>query len=104
MTHKLFFCPFRIAKEYPAARGSYDTLTEQFFVFPGKIPVEPRHIRETLNDILKNLGLNPELYGVHSLRIGRCSDMVRRKVPIELVKLAGRWRSTAVYKYIKSTK
>ena len=103
--NNLNFCPFRIMNQYLAIRGdTFDTFDEQFFIFQGKIPVEPRHARDTLNLILRNLGLNPALYGMHSTRIGRCSDLLKRQVPLAVVKLAGRWRSNAVYKYIKSTK
>ena len=101
---RLFFCPFQLMNQFMDLRGGYQKQLEPLFIFRDRSPVEPKHIRSILNTTLTNLGLRQELYGVHSLRIGRCSDLARRNVPLTQLKLAGRWRSTAVYRYIKGTK
>ena len=97
---KTFFCPFRIAREYLGLRGNYCTDDEPFFIFRDKQSVLPSHIRNVLRSALKSMNLPSFNYSYHSLRIGRCSDLISFGTSFELVKLAGRWQSNAVYKYI----
>ena len=72
-------------------------------LFSDSSPVWPRHVREVLNVILSDLGLDPSCYGVHSLRIGRASDLVNKfNCSVDYVRQAGRWQSNIVYKYIRN--
>ena len=57
--------------------------------------------RQLLRKMLSSFGLNAELYDMHSLRIGRASDLIKQNYSIEQVKRMGRWKSNAVYKYIR---
>ena len=57
--------------------------------------------RQLLRKMLPSFGLNAELYDMHSLRIGRASDLIKQNYSIEQVKRMGRWKSNAVYKYIR---
>ena len=98
---KRHFCPFQLVKKYNTWRGSYDTDTEQFFVFRDKSPVTAENSRKILKTVLVNLGLNPAHYGMHSFRIGRTSDLIKYNYSIEEVKKLGRWHSNVVYKYIR---
>ena len=50
---------------------------------------------------IKKLNLDCRLYNTHSFRIGRCSDLLKMGVPIEKIKLMGRWKSNAVFKYVR---
>ena len=99
-----FFCPFSIVRQYLALRGSsYINENEPFFIFRDRRPVTPSQIRIILKHSLSSLNLNPNLYGFHSLRIGRATDMVLRfNYSVQAAKFAGRWRSSIVYKYIRS--
>ena len=54
-----------------------------------------------LYTILKRLNLEPGLYGMHSFRIGRATDLIKFNYSIEEVKLMGRWRSNVIFKYIR---
>ena len=96
------FCPFKLLRNYIALRGDYEQDSEQFFVFRDKTPVDANQARKILKDILKILGLNPNVYGMHSLRIGRTSDLIKFNYSISEVKLLGRWRSNVIYKYIRN--
>ena len=54
--------------------------------------------REILRDVLKKLGFSPEDYGLHSLRSGGITSVVRNSsntVPERLLKLHGRWKTDA---------
>ena len=95
------FCPFRIINQYIKARGNYNSPEEQFFVLGDKSPVTPVMARKLLRSLLNRLGLDSSLYDMHSLRIGRTSDLVRYGYSVEQIKRMGRWRSSVVYKYIR---
>ena len=95
------FSPFETARHFIRSRGGYKSVNEQFFVFRDRSPVQPQHLRQVLKNALKNMGLDQSLYDVHSLRIGRCTDMMKFGYTIEQIKRAGRWKSNTVYKYIK---
>ena len=99
-TNRLF-CPFKITKRYFAMRGNYYEDDDQFFVFRDGSPVYPSHVKKVLREILKSLNFNEKLFDCHSFRIGRCSEMIKLGIPIEVVKRLGRWRSNAVYRYIR---
>ena len=100
--HK-FFCPFQLLHDYLVERGLFfDEDGEQLFVFGDYTPVTTNHARQILRTMLKNMGLDECLYDMHSLRIGRASDMIKFGASIEEVKMAGRWRSSCVYKYIRN--
>ena len=95
------FCPFTILRIYLKLRGNYDSNKEPFFIFRDKQPVTATHPSRVLKEIIQSLGLDSTLYSMHSFRIGRTSDLIKFNVPIETVKRLGRWKSNAVYKYIK---
>ena len=100
-----FFCPFQITQEYIALREQlFAGKSENFFIFRDKSPVQPHHVRELLRDLLCRLGLEKEahLFNCHSFRIGRCSDLMKAGIPVEVIKRLGRWKSNAIYKYLRS--
>ena len=86
------FCPFKLVGNYLKIRGNYKNIDEPLFIFRDeqRSPVLPEHARNVLKDCITNLGLNHELYGFHSLRIGRTSDLIKFNYTIEEVKRMGR--------------
>ena len=100
--HKKFFCPFRIVSQYITNRGNYMEDEEPFLVFSDRTPVTPNHFRCTLRCQLQKLDLDPTLYDTHSFRIGQTSDMYNKfHYTIDQIHKAGRWKSSAIFKYIK---
>ena len=99
---KQFFCPFKSVIDYMLHRGNYDRDEEQFFVFADGSPVRPNNLRCVLRSLLDALDLNSQLYDVHSFRIGRTCDLFKYGYSIEQIKAMGRWKSNAVYKYLKT--
>ena len=96
------FCSFKLMGTYLKLRGNYRTDQEQFFVFRDKSPVTAEQARSILKLMIKKLGLDSTVYDMHSLRIGRASDLIRcNKYTIDEVKRLGRWKSNTVYKYIR---
>ena len=96
------FCPFKLLHNYLCHRGAYDTYNENFFVFKDKSPVKAEPTRKLLKKIITTLGLNNMLYDMHSLRIGRASDLIKYNYSIDEVRRLGRWKSNVVYKYIRN--
>ena len=95
------FCPFDLARTYLSLRGGYDDETEQFFIFRDGSPVKAEKARAVLKQTLENLGLDSTLYGFHSLRIGRTTDLIKFSYDLDTVRRMGRWRSNIVFKYIR---
>ena len=98
---KRHFCPMDLVSRYLKQHGNYTQLNEQFFVFRDGTPVLPDMARKVLKSCINNLGLNPRLYDLHSFRIGRASDLAKYHYSVEEIKRMGRWKSNAVYKYIR---
>ena len=63
---------------------------EQFFVFSDNSPVTPAMLRTVLKDALIRMNYNPNLYNLHSLRIGRCGDLYKLGLSVETIKKIGR--------------
>ena len=97
---KKFFCPFQAMKNYMAIRGDYTHNKENFFIFRDGKHVNHDQVRVVLRTAIKDLGLNPWVYNTHSLRCGRAVDMLKYGYTIDQIKLAGWWKSNAIYRYL----
>ena len=95
-------CPFDILKDYVSVRGRRKSDSEQFFVFKDSSPVLPYHARKTLAQLLKFIGLNHKLYKFTSIRGGRATDLAAMKIDLGIIRILGRWRSSAVFSYLKT--
>ena len=95
------FCPFQLMHNSMFRRGEYDGNDEHFFVFKDGSSVTPDQARQVLRTCLSALGLNQSVYGMHSFRMGRTTDLIKYNYSIEEVKRMGRWHSYIVYSYIK---
>ena len=96
------FCPHTLIHNFIEVRGSYDSIHEEFFVFRDRKPVSSDNARTVLRKLIKNIGLNEKLYDMHSFCIDRSSDLVKYGYSIEEVKRMGRWKSNAVFRYIRN--
>ena len=94
-------CPFKILNRYIDCRLEYDSPLEQFFVFADGSPVLAFHFRKTLKTVLKAADFDSSLYDTHSMRSGRVVDLLKLHVSIEDICKLGRWKSSAVYSYLK---
>ena len=92
------FCPFKLVDNYLRIRKECDDQAEPFFVFNDGSPITVNQARAVLKQMLANLGLDTNLYDMHSLCIGRCSDMVNKfGYSITEAKWIGCWKSSCVY-------
>ena len=85
------FCPFAVLRKFIQLRGSYDNDQEQFFIFHDKEPIRPMQATKILKLMIQRLGLDNTLYSMHSFRIGRTSDLIKFKYPLDEVQRLGRW-------------
>ena len=101
--HKLKLpCPYKILDKYMKAHGGFRSADESLFVFADNSPVQPQHFSSFLKTNIKKAGFNEKFYGTHSIHAGRCCDLYSLGVSVETIKKLGRWRSNAVFKYLKS--
>ena len=95
------YCPYTLLSKYSKARIQRATDTEPFFVFRDRTPVTPSQAQSALKTISKLAKFKPSAYSFHSLRMGRSSDLLKLGVSVETIKKIGRWKSNAVFKYLK---
>ena len=96
-----YFCPFKLVKDFLILRHSFNEDIEPLFVYSDGRPVTPDQARAVLADPINKLGLDSTLYGMHSLCIGRTSDLAKFHYEIDEIRRLGRWKSNVVYKYIR---
>ena len=94
-------CPYSILRDYLNIRDGYRSFTEPFFVYRDSIPIKPDVLRKILKELLDQAGFNKYYYNFHSFRVGRSGDLARMGISIEIIRRLGRWRSSAVYEYLK---
>ena len=94
-------CLYKLLRKYSTTRIPFKQDTDLFFVFSDGTPVRPYHLRNCLKKALKSVGFDHKLYSVHSTRSGRAGDLLKLGVSVETIKKLGRWRSNAVFKYLR---
>ena len=98
-SHKV--CAFSTLRGYLKRRPIAVNHQEQFFVFADNSPVTESHMRNTLRLLLTKSGLSAHLYNTHSFRIGRCCDLLKMGFEVPTIQKIGRWRSNAVYIFLR---
>ena len=64
------------------------------------VPLTYSVFSQKLKYYLQRIGLDPKLFGGHSLRRGGCSWAFRAGVPVELLRTHGDWRSMSYLRYL----
>ena len=95
------YCPFQILRNYVSARCRIKEKWEPFFVSSDRSSISAACIRSTLRKCITKTRLNPRNYSFHSFREGRSTDMLEMGYSIDEIKKVGRWKSNAVYTYLK---
>ena len=96
-----FLCPYNILRNYLRVRGPARHLHEPFFVFSDHSPVMPVQFRVCLKTVLEFIGFDATLYNGHSFRIRHCGDLLKYGLSVETIKKLGRWKSNAVFRYLR---
>ena len=95
------YSPYEYLDRYMTKRGGYRSVSEPLFIFADGRAVKPSHFRQVLREILAIMNLDSKLYDTHSFRIGRAMDLMKKGKSIKEIKHLGRWKSNAVYRYLK---
>lgn len=91
-------CPLLALLEFMLIRGSTDG---PLFLRDNGSPVTRHFFSKIIKRCLNFLSLDPKPYNTHSFRIGRTTDLAAYGAPPSVIKLAGRWHSSAFEKYIR---
>ena len=95
------FCPVEWTKRFIHLRKRISKHDENFFILSDGSNLQATLLRELLREILNDFQLQGDLYDTHSFRIGRATDLFKAGVHIDDIKQLGRWKSNAVYKYLR---
>ena len=96
-------CPYHLTRQFIAMRKTYFRATDEpFFIFRDRSRLKTSQVSTMLNSLLKGIRLNHNLYSFHSLRSGRACDLLKMSVSLESVKKIRRWKSNAVFSYLKT--
>ena len=96
------YCPFKLLKNYISIRPPAIQENEQFFVFSDNSEVRQLTVCSILSRVLKAADLNPHAYVFHDLCLGRATDLMALGLSVETIKKIGRWRSNAVFTYLRN--
>ena len=96
------FCPVEWTRRYIRLRPKIYNDTENLYILSDGSPLKACFMRSLLREILNDFNLDGQMYDTHSFRIGRATDLFKSGVSIEDIKQLGRWKSNAVYNYIKN--
>ena len=58
-------------------------------------------LRNVFKKLLIRADLDPKLYEIHGTRSGRASDLLKYGVSVKTIKKLGRWKSNAVFTYLR---
>ena len=99
-TPSLPWCPVRSLLNYlhtrPPSPGP-------LFVTQRRTPYTREGVAKTLKASLVAIGVAPERYNTHSLRVGRATDLALEGASDATIRATGRWRSNAFLSYLRLT-
>ena len=97
------FCPYQLLRNYLKLRCGFLDHSENFLIFRDHSPICPYHVRLVLRNVLNSAGFDSSKYSTHAFHAGRAGDLLKLGVSVETIKKIGRWKSNAVYKYLKAS-
>lgn len=74
--------------------------SDPLFTFPKGKPVFYKNYQTKLKQLIEEIGMNSDTFSTHSLRRGGCTFAFKSKVPTELIKAHGDWKSDCYQQYI----
>lgn len=102
-------CPIEWFRRYTELKASVPSKVikklggnwRPFFCQINGEPLSKETLRHRVKDLVISIGLDPSKYGGHSTRSGAATTLIRKGVDLLLVKRLGRWKSGAVFLYIR---
>ena len=89
-------------QEYLRLCGSYTNDDEPLFLLSDRTNVTMDMFHAMLRNAISRINLDPMLYDCHSFRIGCATDLYKANFSLTFISRVGRWRSNAVYKYLRN--
>ena len=100
-THHPQHCPYDALRKYILLRKPFKSEQEPFFVYNDRSPVTAMNARLVLKRTITDIGLDHKFYSWGGFPAGRATDLVSGRISVETVKEIGRWRSNAVFAYLR---
>ena len=97
------YCPYNMLREFVKLRGKFKDSNEPFFIYRDRSPVTTYSATKTLKLALRKRGFDENNYTFHSLRSGRCVDLLHSGISVETIKKIRRWRSNAIFRYLRQS-
>ena len=72
------------------------------FVYVDGTPLTRDRLVETVRRILRQAGVSPAGYSGHSFRIGAATTSAQAGLQDSVIKMLGRWESTAYQRYVRT--
>jgi hypothetical protein len=98
-------CPIRSLSSDLRVRAlrfpDHRTATAPLFLMPDGHALSRSSFVKRLRLLLPILGVDAALYSPHSFRIGAASTAARANIPVYLIKILGRWSSSAYRRYLR---
>ena len=91
-------CPVSSLRAYINTRGY---TSGQLFLNPDKSPITIQQFSNTLRNTVAISNLPTARYTTHSFRLGKATQMAMDGQPDQVIRSAGRWRSTAYTTYLR---
>ncbi len=101
-------CPVHLVENYAQKRAQLMVKAKQtseapFFIHQNLASLTRQQVIVMLKKTLRMNGMYKSRYGTHSFRVGRATDLYRLGSSDEQKRHAGRWRSNAMWHYIRPT-
>ena len=92
-------CPVLAMSDYLCIRGA---LPGPLFRLPNGQPLRRKNLIETVRVALTKSGFNASHYSGHSFRIGAATTAAKNGIQDNVIKMLGRWESSAYQLYIRT--
>lgn len=74
--------------------------SDPLFKLPGGKVITHLQFQSKLKDLIDRIGMNADNFSTHSFRRGGTSFAFRSKVPVDLIKAHGDWKSDCYQRYL----
>ena len=92
------YCPVDLISAYIELRG---TAHGSFFLDAAGFVLDSVWVNDLIKQLASALGLPPQHFAPHSLRIGAATDLVNKGATLPQLKKFGRWKTGACFKYMR---
>ena len=95
------YCPYSMLQQYIKNRKNYKSDSEPFFIFRDRFVILPYVFAKVFKNMIHISGFDNSIYSAHSLQAGRSLDLLEMGFSVETIRKLGRWKSNAIYNYLK---